>query len=72
MMDKVLLTAEEAGQLLSLGRTKVYELMATGELESVTVGRARRVPADALSRFVRFLEKGPGRSDTPGAEWSPG
>jgi len=67
-MEKVLLTAEEAGELLSLGRTKVYELMADGVLESVRVGRARRVPAGALARFVETLSGGSGQLDTRQAE----
>ncbi|HLX87176.1 MAG TPA: helix-turn-helix domain-containing protein [Acidimicrobiales bacterium] len=68
MTEKVLLTAEEAGELLSLGRTKVYELMADGVLESVRVGRARRVPVGALARFVETLLGGPGHLDTRQAE----
>ncbi|HUA96151.1 MAG TPA: helix-turn-helix domain-containing protein [Acidimicrobiales bacterium] len=54
-MDKLLLTAEEAGEVLSLSRTVVYELMAKGLLESVAVGRSRRVPVEALSAFVQVL-----------------
>ncbi len=33
-MDKLLITAGEAANLLGLGRTKVYELMAAGRIES--------------------------------------
>lgn len=53
--EKLLLTAEEAANVLSIGRTKVYELIALGELESVTVGRSRRVPVASLARFVERL-----------------
>ncbi|MCC7103665.1 MAG: helix-turn-helix domain-containing protein [Chloroflexi bacterium] len=52
-MDKLLLRPEEAAALLSLGRSTIYELIASGALESVTVGRSRRVPLAALERFVR-------------------
>ena len=51
----VLLTPEEAADALRLGRSKVYDLIRTGELESVKVGKCRRVPVDALSAFVNTL-----------------
>jgi excisionase family DNA binding protein len=52
---RLLLTVEAAAELLSLGRTTVYELVSTGELESVKIGRSRRVPYDALRRYVDRL-----------------
>jgi len=66
-MDKLLLTPEEAGALLSIGRTKVYELMEAGVLESVTIGRCRRVPAEALVPFVQALRQGLGQPRQPSA-----
>ena len=51
----VLLTPEEAADALRLGRSMIYDLMRTGDLESVKVGKCRRVPVDALSRFVDTL-----------------
>lgn len=54
-VDKLLLKPEEAAELLSIGRSKVYELIGTGELASVRIGASRRIPADALAEFVREL-----------------
>ncbi len=51
-MDQLLLRAEEVAKALGLGRSKVYELMATGNLPTVRIGRAVRVPADALRNWV--------------------
>jgi excisionase family DNA binding protein len=51
----LLLTVERAAERLEIGRTKVFELMATGELESVLIGRLRRIPADALRSYVDRL-----------------
>ncbi|MFJ4475241.1 excisionase family DNA-binding protein [Streptomyces xanthochromogenes] len=48
----VLLTVEEAAYRLRIGRTTCYGLIRTGELESVPVGRLRRVPADAVPEYV--------------------
>jgi excisionase family DNA binding protein len=54
-MDKRMLTAVEVAEHLGIGRTKVFELMASGELESVAIGRSRRVPIEALEAFVDGL-----------------
>ncbi|MFE6161129.1 excisionase family DNA-binding protein [Streptomyces sp. NPDC056486] len=51
----VLLTVEEAARRLRIGRTTAFRLVLAGEIESVTVGRLRRVPADALPAFVAKL-----------------
>jgi excisionase family DNA binding protein len=56
---KLLVTPEEAAAILSVGRTTMYELMATGELESVHVKSCRRIPLAALERFVQRLLEGP-------------
>nr|WP_223843268.1 helix-turn-helix domain-containing protein [Amycolatopsis methanolica] len=53
---RLLLTVEQAAERLALGRTGVYALVKSGELASVTIGRIRRIPADALDDFVRGLE----------------
>jgi excisionase family DNA binding protein len=55
VVEPLLLTPEEAAEALAIGRTKVYELVAAGELESVRIGRSRRVPLEALHRFVESL-----------------
>jgi excisionase family DNA binding protein len=48
----VLLTVEEAARRLRIGRTTCFALIRTGELESIPVGRLRRVPADAPAAYV--------------------
>jgi excisionase family DNA binding protein len=53
--DLLLVTPEEAARRLSVGRTTIYELMASGELQSVNIGRCRRVPVSSLSLFVNRL-----------------
>jgi len=55
-MDKLLLTPEEAAEVLGIGRTKVYSLIADGELLSVRIGKSRRVPRDALDEYIARLE----------------
>ena len=48
----VLLTVREVAERLGCGRTFVYELISTGELETVKLGRLRRVPAAAVDALV--------------------
>ena len=52
---KLLLTLEEAAGLLSIGRTRVYELVASGQLATVRIGTSRRVPFVVLEQFVEQL-----------------
>lgn len=52
-----LLNVEEAARRLGIGRTVCYRLISSGELESVTVGRLRKVPADAIPEYVARLRK---------------
>lgn len=48
----LLYRVEDAAELLALSRTKVYELVGSGELASCKIGKARRVPASALEAFI--------------------
>ncbi|MEU6054163.1 excisionase family DNA-binding protein [Streptomyces xanthochromogenes] len=50
-----LLTVEEAARRLRIGRTYCYQLIRTGQLETVPLGRLRRVPATAVPEFVARL-----------------
>ena len=52
-MDRLLFRIDEAAEVLSLGKSKLYELLARGELPTVKIGRATRVPAESLQRWVR-------------------
>jgi excisionase family DNA binding protein len=47
-MDKLLLTPKEATELLGISRSKLYELLRAGTIESVKIGDCRRVPRAAL------------------------
>ena len=49
---RVMLSVAEAAQCLSIGRTTMYELIHSGAIETVHIGRLRRVPADCLTEFV--------------------
>lgn len=51
-MADELLTVPEVMARLKLGRSAVYDLIRTRRLASITIGRSRRIPADALRAFV--------------------
>ena len=52
---RLLLTVEEAGAALGVGRSLMYELIARGEIQTVRVGRLRRVRPDDLRDYVTSL-----------------
>lgn len=56
-MDRLLYDPREAARLLSVGRTTIYELMASGALASVHIGRCRRIPAEELRRFIQSRQE---------------
>lgn len=56
--DRALYPLHEAAHQLGIGRTTVFALIAAGEIETVTVGRRRLVPAEAITAFVARLRDG--------------
>jgi excisionase family DNA binding protein len=52
MTTPILLTPTEAAVTLNIGRSKLYELLRAGVLESVRIGACRRIPVDALTELV--------------------
>ena len=57
-MERLLLTAEETADTLGIGRTKVYELMRLGLIESVKIHGCRRIPTEAVRDYVDQLRRG--------------
>lgn len=53
----LVLTIEQAAQRLGIGRTLMYALVTSGEIESVTIGRLRRIPADCITEYVNRLRQ---------------
>jgi excisionase family DNA binding protein len=65
---QLLLTAEQAAASLAICRTKVYELLRMGELDSVQIGASRRIPAAALEEYVERLRA---RAKVSSSSWIP-
>ena len=51
-MNRELLKVDEVAALLKLGRTKVYQLVAEGELPAVRIGKVLRISAEALQQWL--------------------
>lgn len=51
----MLYTIPEAATALRISRTKLYELLDSGEVESVYIGRSRKVSSEALRIFIEGL-----------------
>ncbi|NEC68484.1 helix-turn-helix domain-containing protein [Streptomyces sp. SID9727] len=47
-----LLTVPQVMARLKLGRSTVYDLIRSRRLVSITIGRSRRIPADAVRDFI--------------------
>ena len=47
-----LFRAEKVAALLDISRTKVFELIASGELRSLKIGGSRRIPLSAVEDYV--------------------
>lgn len=58
-VPELLLTPLEAAASIGVGRTTVFALVARGEIESVQVGRSRRIPVATLEQYVARLRTGP-------------
>jgi excisionase family DNA binding protein len=50
--SKLLLTVTEASQVLAISRSKLYELLNSGHLPSVHIGRSRRIRMKDVQDFV--------------------
>ncbi len=51
-VEPLLYTVPEAARLLRIGRSSLYELIATRQLVSITIGSRRLIPVEELEAFV--------------------
>ena len=56
-MPKLLLTVQEAAEMLSISRAKLYELLAGGVIESVKLEGSRRIPTETLLDYIEELRR---------------
>jgi len=50
---RLAVTVDEAAEMLGVGRATLYKIVMRGEIESFTIGRARRIAITALEEYAR-------------------
>jgi excisionase family DNA binding protein len=53
--EPVLYSVEEAAGLLGIGRTFMFRLIGTGQIQSLKIGKRRKIPSDALRDYITRL-----------------
>jgi len=53
--SRLLYSVEEAADLLGIGRTYMFHLLRTGEIDSLKIGKRWMVPGDALDNYIEHL-----------------
>lgn len=51
----LLVRVEEFARLASIGRTKAFAIVGSGEIESVLIGSSRRIPRAAVDAYIERL-----------------
>lgn len=52
MENRILLRPTEAAAAMGISRSRMYELMASGAIPAIRIGKSARVPVDALREWV--------------------
>ncbi len=62
--ERLLFRVGEAAEMLGIGRSKTWELVARGDLESLKIDGSRRITRSAIEAYVERLAGG---GDAPAA-----
>lgn len=65
-----LLTVPEAAVLMRLGRRTVWRMVHDETIESVKIGRSRRIPRQAVADYIAGLRAANGSPDSADAHGS--
>ncbi|WP_439625992.1 helix-turn-helix domain-containing protein [Shinella sp.] len=52
MNDQYLCSVSDAAQMLSVGRTKIYDMLAKGQILSMRIGSRRLVKVDSIKALI--------------------
>ncbi len=55
-MEPEVVSVAEARNMMRLGPTKIYEMIGSGELASVKIGRRRLVRVDSIRRLTSPIQ----------------
>jgi len=51
-VEPLALRIPQAAQMLGIGKSTLYEIIAAGEIETIKIGRSTLVPTDSLRSFL--------------------
>ena len=51
-VEPICVRVNDAARMIGVGRTKLYELSSSGELETVKIGKATRITTARLRKLV--------------------
>ena len=51
-VEPICVRVNDAARMIGIGRTKLYELISSGELETVKIGKATRITTASLRKLV--------------------
>ena len=51
--DPICIRVNDAARMIGVGRTKLYELIAAGEVETVKFGKSTRITTASLHDLIR-------------------
>jgi excisionase family DNA binding protein len=51
-VEKLLLRPMEAAESIAVSKSKIYELLASGSIPSVRIGKSIRIPREELKKWV--------------------
>lgn len=52
LFEKELLTVEEVMEILYLGKNSVYNLLRSGQLKGIRLGRQWRIPKESINKMI--------------------
>lgn len=52
MNDQYLCSVSDAAKMLSVGRTKIYDMLAKGQISSMRIGSRRLVKVDSIKALI--------------------
>lgn len=55
-MNPLLLSIDEAANLLSIGKTKLYAELAAGRLQAVKLGKRTLIPRTSVDNYIDALQ----------------
>lgn len=55
-VERLVYTREEAAAALGIGLTKMKELLRSGEVRSVKIGRLRRITVSSINEYLQLRE----------------